>query len=554
MNLEEKINYLFESVPVMRQIKTEDGDMDYREAVAPSWFWDLWRSEKIEVMALGVTVTKQSDQWIVRRISKPKRVYTKKEKPLEKIDIKKIKKYLLDFQFEHVENIIKGLKNYNCFVDGSRTGSGKTYISLSVCKYFNLFPIVLTRKSVVPEFERVMKNHFGIKKGFVMNYESFKANKSEYLTIDKTKKMFRGKMITDYKFSWNLPENCFFVFDEAHCLKSSTTINGKMYRSFLSKKVKHIIMSATLAKDPLDMYNIGLGLGLFQAKDYYWWLKNHGCFQDSYNVWRFTENAEKRNGYLKKIHSQIYPKKGSRLSDEDLKKFFPESIISPEVFELGEKETKKINELYDQMKDSIAEMREIKKQNKIKRAIKEGRDVKKALEAPELIVAIIQRLRQEIEIIKIPLIVELVENYLEEGNSVCIFMNFNQGLKTVSAKLNCPMIWGSNKGDERQRIIDDFQSNKIRVIALNQKAGSTGISLHDLDGNFPRVSVISPDWSATTFIQTLGRIHRAGGKSVAYQKIVYAMGTVEESVCEKVKQSVNQLSILNDGELLGMEF
>ena len=80
------------------------------------------------------------------------------------------------------------------------------------------------------------------------------------------------------------------------------------------------------------------------------------------------------------------------------------------------------------------------------------------------------------------------------------------------------------------------------------KAGSVGISLHDLYGSHQRVSIISPTWSAQDFIQAIGRIHRAGAKTDAIQKVVFCDGTIEEFICETLKYKLENLSKLNDGD------
>jgi hypothetical protein len=58
----------------------------------------------------------------------------------------------------------------------------------------------------------------------------------------------------------------------------------------------------------------------------------------------------------------------------------------------------------------------------------------------------------------------------------------------------------------------------------NIKAGGTGVSLHDLHGNYPRVAIHFPTWSSIDFKQALGRIYRANAKSDARQIIVYCGG------------------------------
>ena len=86
---------------------------------------------------------------------------------------------------------------------------------------------------------------------------------------------------------------------------------------------------------------------------------------------------------------------------------------------------------------------------------------------------------------------------------------------------------------------------------VNLAAGNAGISLHDLDGKFPRHSIVCPSWSAINLVQALGRIHRAEGKSPCLQKIVFAAETIEERCCERVQAKLDNLDMLNDGDLVG---
>jgi hypothetical protein len=50
-------------------------------------------------------------------------------------------------------------------------------------------------------------------------------------------------------------------------------------------------------------------------------------------------------------------------------------------------------------------------------------------------------------------------------------------------------------------------------------------------------------------MQTLGRIHRAEGKTPAIQKFVFCAGTIEEYICIKLRSKLDNLSMINDGVL-----
>jgi hypothetical protein len=86
---------------------------------------------------------------------------------------------------------------------------------------------------------------------------------------------------------------------------------------------------------------------------------------------------------------------------------------------------------------------------------------------------------------------------------------------------------------------------------VNLAAGNAGIGLHDLNGKYPRGSILSPSYSAINLVQALGRIHRAEGKTPCIQKIMFAADTIEERCCQRVQSKLDNLDLLNDGDLVG---
>ena len=139
--------------------------------------------------------------------------------------------------------------------------------------------------------------------------------------------------------------------------------------------------------------------------------------------------------------------------------------------------------------------------------------------------------------------------FLNQSKSVAIFVNFTKTIIELSKRLDCNcIIWGKQNLKERTQAIDDFCSDESRVILCNIQSGSAGISLHDTIGNYPRVSIISPTWSAQDLIQVLGRIHRAMGKTDCEQHIIFCKGTIEESVGNVIKQKINNIRLFNDGD------
>jgi SNF2 family DNA or RNA helicase len=160
------------------------------------------------------------------------------------------------------------------------------------------------------------------------------------------------------------------------------------------------------------------------------------------------------------------------------------------------------------------------------------------------------RAQQKIELLKIPTFVELANEYLSQGFNVVIFVNFTQTLNSLSKLLltKC-LIYGEQTDTERQFNIEEFQSDRQRIIICNIKAGGVGISLHDINGQYKRVSLISPCWSAIDLTQALGRIHRAGAKSKALQRIIYCDNTIENNIADKLRIKLGNLQSINNGDL-----
>jgi hypothetical protein len=141
---------------------------------------------------------------------------------------------------------------------------------------------------------------------------------------------------------------------------------------------------------------------------------------------------------------------------------------------------------------------------------------------------------------------ELTEDLVREGYSVVLFVNFDATADALADRLQVGgVIRGGQTAQARAEIVDKFQENKFRVIVANIAAGGVGVSLHDVHGGHPRAAIISPSWNAKDLIQTLGRVHRAGGKTPSLQRVIFAANSIEEDIEKSVRKKLNQIEILN---------
>jgi len=153
----------------------------------------------------------------------------------------------------------------------------------------------------------------------------------------------------------------------------------------------------------------------------------------------------------------------------------------------------------------------------------------------------------------VPVTAEWIIDRFEEGISPVVFFNFSDSLQAVLNKLGkykdlITKIIGGQTEKERNVEIEEFQSNKRRIVLANMNAGAASINLHDIDGKFPRESLICPSWSAIMTLQAIGRIYRANGKSPCVQKFLFA-SEIEERQRARVALKVKNISELHDGDL-----
>jgi superfamily II DNA or RNA helicase len=238
-----------------------------------------------------------------------------------------------------------------------------------------------------------------------------------------------------------------------------------------------------------------------------------------------------RQKVLKKLHTDIFINRGVRLTRDTIPNF-PESELIAECYNMDDEDVKKINKCHEEMQKELKELAKLTKADK----------------ASEL--TAILRARQGIELVKVPLFMDMIEEGLEDGMSVVVFVNFTETLRAIAKRLNTLCIFdGKTKDEVRQQSVDDFQSGKEKVILVNIASGGAGLSLHDINGMNPRLTLISPSYSAVLMRQATGRVWRENAKSKSVQKIVFVAGTVEEQVCDNVREKLKNLDLLNDGDL-----
>ena len=417
---------------------------------------------------------------------------------------------LFPYQEEAVARHLKILDSVGASLDGTGCGGGKTVIASAVAARYALKVCVIAPKSVLAKWENTLAA-FGVEPLFVLNPEKLRNGNTPHL-----KKVSKGgKKVA---FEWQLPARCLLIFDEVHMFGAYNSQNGKMLEAAAGNYV--LMLSATAAENPLRMKAIGVNLRLFTSGYFWKWVREMGAEESRWGGLEWNPKLPANKFAMERLHHSVFANRGYRVSEEVLREQLPELMTEDDPLWLSAKDKATIKELYDEMADPD-----------------DPGGVKNL------------RQRQAIELVKIPYIIERAKEIVESGGSVVLFLNFHESIDQAHKEFpEAEVIDGRVPAEKRRLIQDRFQRNELRAVIVQIAAGGQSIDLHDLDGRYPRVALLCPQFSGTVEEQAVGRICRVGAKSRALAIRLYAGGTIEQAALKLTAEKRENVTILNRGE------
>jgi len=425
---------------------------------------------------------------------------------------------LLPFQepiAEHTGTVVA--ENHSALL-AAATGVGKTYCAAHIIREFGNCGVnaaVICPKIAIPNWQNVL-NGFGVGETPVINYEKAR---TRWVRWSKTREKwptwnseFRGRLI---------------VFDESHRCGGTDSLNAKLLGA--TKGAAYSLqMSATPADNPLRMRAMALSLGLIPSWSSFWtWARANGCIENGWGGLQFTKSERKGSEIMGELNAQLFPPKGQLVTVNDCAEYFNENRVMVECLPIPG-----VADVWEQVLEEFQQKCFINQQ-----------------QMQNFRLAMRMRARAEVEKLKVPVLAELAQDAMDCGYSVPIFLNFTEPILALAEKLKIPAIWGGDKAADRQKAIEAFQAGDVRGLVINTAAGAEAVSLHDLEGSRPRLSLINPNDLATATAQVLGRVHRVGAKSPATQKLVLAADSVEEQVAANLNRKLGNLGALTNSDL-----
>lgn len=428
---------------------------------------------------------------------------------------------LYPYQIPHARFVLESIRKHGAFLDRSKTGAGKTYIAVWIARMLGYTPVVLTTKSTIGAW----KEAFAVAEipdGHVTNYDKAIRGWVE-VDFNWMRELSRQGKVR-FNFTWTTAGSPLFIFDEVHRCKGEESISAQLLLSAAATHYPILMLSATAIESPEDMYALGVTLGLFHPRKFFAWKLRHGIRK----LWHghFGLDPKMREWAIERIKTALEGKTAG--IDTNTVPGFPETNISTVLVDIPETLTR-------EAADKVEELLTL------------------CDNAEDAMVRTL-RLRQSVELAKAEGMAVRAMDHYNDGRTVLVFLTFRDSISAFVAALKketkerIGVLTGDTPQGERELLIRDVQTDKLRFLVLQIAAGGTGVSLHDVTGVYPRASLISPDFVARNLIQVLGRAHRAGGKSRSVQEIIFANYSIDLAVRNNLAPKLKSIDTISDDD------
>ena len=318
---------------------------------------------------------------------------------------------LLPPQREHAVSLLNSLYINGVACDQSETGTGKTYVAAWLAKNLNSPVVIVCPKIMMPAWTKVL-SYFGIKAHCLINYEKLMRGNTEHLNFKD------GKDNGPSDYVINFPKNSLVILDEVHKCKSATSKNSDFLIKLKMDGYKSLLLSATSATNPLEMKAFGFATTLHNLVSYRQFITSSGAYAGRYGGYQIDLQSQRTIEAMSNIHNTLFNlyKVSSRMTRKMFDKIFPDNHVMADCFDMGTN-TDKINRVYLQMEAEMAALEE------------------SSINYSQHHFAIMTKARRMAELLKVPTMVEMIEDWYDEGISPVVFVNFTDTVEAIEKQL-----------------------------------------------------------------------------------------------------------------------
>lgn len=306
------------------------------------------------------------------------------------------------------------------------------------------------------------------------------------------------------------------IFDESHRIKSPTAKQSKAaWRIRRETEAECLLLTGTpITKAPLDVF------GQFRALDHHIFGENWYQFKFTFGVWIGLHKQQliryrNLDELIKKVRHWSFRITKKQCLD------LPDKVFQDVPVTLSAREMS----LYKQMAEqSIIEIED--KLTRMNATVVAPIVLTKILRLTQITSGFVKDTEGKIRDIgdsKLRTAMDLLDDVLEEGHKVVIFVRFIHDIerlaeKLVARKVNYRILSGSVPPRMRDSIMHEFQTDpKVKVFVAQIQTGSEGVELFAAD-----VAIYySMDNKLLHWLQSQDRLHRPGQtKNVTYYRMI----------------------------------
>lgn len=314
------------------------------------------------------------------------------------------------------------------------------------------------------------------------------------------------------------------IVDEFHKCKNTQSQQGKHLNSIKADTM--IALTGTpLLNNPLDLYGCFSWLG-FEKKSKFSFEKYYSKRSGDHNeivTYRHLETMQKNLQ-----HIMLRRKKEDVLD-------LPDKIYQEEYIEMGPKQQKLYNQIFDETIDNIGDIEisnnPLSKMIRLRQVTAHGSILDPTIN----------------EGAKVNRLVEIVEEYLEDNKKVIIFSEWTKVTDIcieALKKYNPLSITGDTGDADRIQLVKTFQNNPdAKIIIGTTGAMGTGLTLTAAEA----VIFMDEPWTDGQKEQAIDRAHRIGTKNTVNVHTLLCKNTIDEKIHMVVntKKDISNLMVDN---------
>lgn len=378
--------------------------------------------------------------------------------------------------------------------------------------------------------KRTGEIYIGSNKDKLEDINSLKSN-SSYFIITNVESLRDDKILAELVKSIDLGYIKMTVVDEFHRVATSSSSQQSKAIMKIKTEYKLAMTGTPLMNTPLDLYGVLRWLGVeehsfYKFKEYYAVMGGFG----GYEIIGYK--------HLEELESDLNSVMLRRLKDEVLD--LPDKVYVDDYVEMSAKQAVIYKEVKAEIKANI-DMIEISP-NPLAEMIR----LRQATGYTGILSSEIQCSA------KLDRMMEIVEDCISNNHKVVIFSNWtsitDEAWNRLSEKYHGVEITGQTPDAERQRNVDEFQTNKdCKFILGSTGALGTGVTLHAAS----TVILLDEPWSRALREQAVDRCHRIGQNHKVTIYTIICKDTIDVKIHDLVEQKGAMSDLLVDGKVSG---